>query len=40
VDTRIVGRAELQIDFSNFAKQENAEDEPVTTANDQSANDQ
>jgi len=35
VDTRIVGRAELQIDFSNFAKQENADDDPVTAANDQ-----
>jgi hypothetical protein len=33
VDTRIVGRAELQIDFSNFAKQENAEDDSVTAVN-------
>jgi hypothetical protein len=35
VDTRVVGRAEIQIDFSNFAKQENAEDDAVTAANDQ-----
>jgi hypothetical protein len=35
VDTRIVGRAELQIDFSNFTKQEGAEDDAVTVAGDQ-----
>jgi hypothetical protein len=35
VDTRVVGRAELQISFSNFTKQENAEDDAVTVAGDQ-----
>jgi hypothetical protein len=35
VDTRVVGRAELQIEFSNFTKQENAEDDSVTVANGQ-----
>ena len=35
VDTRVVGRAELQISFSNFTKQENAEDDVLTVAGDQ-----
>ena len=35
VETRVVGRAELQISFSNFAKQEDAEDDAVTVAGDQ-----
>jgi len=35
VETRVVGRAELQINFSNFTKQENAEDDAVAVANGQ-----
>ena len=34
VDTRIVGRAELQIDFSNFTKDDSAGSEAVTVAGD------
>jgi hypothetical protein len=33
VDTRLVGRAELNIEFSNFTKQESAEDGDVAAAN-------
>ena len=31
-DVRLVGRAELNMDFSNFIKQENAEEEPASAA--------
>jgi len=34
VDTRIVGRAELQISFSNFSKQDNPEDDAVAVTNE------
>ena len=37
VDTRIVGRAELEINFSNFTREDNADDEPAVDAGSQSS---
>ncbi len=36
VDTRIVGRAELEINFSNFTREDDADDEPAIDAGSQS----
>jgi hypothetical protein len=38
VDTRIVGRAELEINFSNFTRDDSADDEATADASSESNN--